>query len=462
MHYEVQVLIVTNTRNTSKVLSTSSLIQMMEKENINKICGLTDAEFISYLYSERERENSLNQVHGWNNWALAGAIATVVCASYSIFKSAGSLNSTHFLYYTSGLLAIIWNYLSWAFIFKRNRGIDYGRVRVLKDVFPQVDFWMKLLSFISLPFFIIRDHGMDSIAWWWIGVAFWYVSVRVMAHFQRNEIVSSWYDRAYLPLSWQNIIHELLSCLFFSFIIAVSFKTIPGHIICSEFEMAICVTALYVLLYVLFKINVDNPAAKQFDAIIDDYLYKGVSKEATYQKILINRMGYGVIEVCNDAINSINESLKDYSSFEQKILIIKDNITRDDITQKEFETYFKDLDSSIAYLNKLIREAKKLKDRINKIFECAPGLTDIDSLDKVINTNEMILEKIEKLSNMLSDAITNVRESKRPYLCQKYGGLCFNMECEARNDKMSMMTRFKIRCGGLLKHKRLLDKELIS
>lgn len=432
----------------------------MGKENANRICGLTDADFISYLYSERDRENNLNQVHGWNNWALAGAIITVGCTSYSIIKSAGSLNRTVFLYFTSGWIAIIWNYLSWAFVFKRNRGIDYGRVRVLKDVFPQVDFWMKLLSFISLPILIIRDHGMDSIAWWWIGVAFWYVSVRVMAHFQRNEIVSSWYDRAYLPLSWQNIIHELLSCLFFSFIIAVSFKSIPGPIICPEFEMAICVTALYVLFYVLLKINVDNPAAKQFDAIIDDYLYKGVSKETTYQKILINRMGYGVIEVCNSIINSINEILKDYSLFEQKIITVNENIKRDDVGPKELDKYFKDLDSSIAYLNKLIRESKKLKDRIKKMFDCAPGLTDIDSLDKVISTNEMILDKIEKLSNMVSDAISTVRESKMPYLCQKYGGLCFNMECEARNDKMSMLNRVKIRCGSLLKHKRILDKDL--
>ena len=54
----------------------------MEKDKISieipkTITDLTDAEFLSFLYSERDREESLNSYQGWNVWAVAGALITV-------------------------------------------------------------------------------------------------------------------------------------------------------------------------------------------------------------------------------------------------------------------------------------------------------------------------------------------------------------------------------------------------
>ena len=49
----------------------------MKKENIIE---LSDSEFLSYLYAERDREESLNSYQGWNIWAIVGALVTVVCA----------------------------------------------------------------------------------------------------------------------------------------------------------------------------------------------------------------------------------------------------------------------------------------------------------------------------------------------------------------------------------------------
>ena len=57
---------------------------MEEKEckKRTEIYELPDGEFLSFLYSERDRENSLRQYQGWNIWALVGAISTVVVAGY--------------------------------------------------------------------------------------------------------------------------------------------------------------------------------------------------------------------------------------------------------------------------------------------------------------------------------------------------------------------------------------------
>ena len=56
----------------------------MEKNKSLKINELSDGEFLSYLYAERDREESLNHFQGWSIWAVIGAIVTVICTAYSI------------------------------------------------------------------------------------------------------------------------------------------------------------------------------------------------------------------------------------------------------------------------------------------------------------------------------------------------------------------------------------------
>jgi len=62
-------------------------MEKVEEEHVFKVTELSDAEFLSYLYAERDREESLNSYQGWNSWAVVGASITVVCAAYGIIIS---------------------------------------------------------------------------------------------------------------------------------------------------------------------------------------------------------------------------------------------------------------------------------------------------------------------------------------------------------------------------------------
>jgi hypothetical protein len=57
--------------------------EVKEKHDF-KVTELSDAEFLSYLYAERDREESLNSYQGWNLWVVIGAMITVACAVYGI------------------------------------------------------------------------------------------------------------------------------------------------------------------------------------------------------------------------------------------------------------------------------------------------------------------------------------------------------------------------------------------
>lgn len=106
------------------------------------ILNLNDSEFISFLYSERDRENSLSQYQGWNNWALAGAIIAILCFVYATIKDAGQIDSMQCIYYATGSIAFFLAYHTWLSFFERKRGHDFTRVRLLREKTP----WLVLCN----------------------------------------------------------------------------------------------------------------------------------------------------------------------------------------------------------------------------------------------------------------------------------------------------------------------------
>lgn len=416
----------------------------MDDKKKESILNLDETDFISYLYCERERENNLSQVPGWSNWALFGAMVAVLWTAYGIAKGT-TINYNSLLYFMSGFIALFWNYRSWDNFFKRERGIDYGRVKFLKHVFPKVDLGMIYICSLFFVVAFIKDHKIEPIVWLWLAVIFLYSFAFFFGIVHRNTIVNSWLSNSFFPNFRHSIMFDLFASLLFCFIIPLSFNKASPTIFCGEFELGLCMATFIVLLYILIKTNAGNPVVKQFDVIIDEYLYKSVSKEVTYQKILSNRMGYGVIEACKNEIISINEMLNDYDNEKGFLLVIDTAIKKDDLTQDEMDDYMSKIDASICYQRKLIKVSKQLIEKVKQIKKCAPGLTTMDSLKDIIETYDIILDKIDTLSMMVSNIIENIRVSKKEYICHKYGGLCYNMDCEKRNDKMSLWNRLQLR-----------------
>ena len=119
----------------------------MEDRNA-RIYELSDSEFLSFLYAERDRENSLSQFQGWNNWAIAGAIVTIVCAIYTICKNTVLIDSEYILYGFTGAMALYLLIKAYSVFFMRKRGYNRYCVRVLKEQIPKVDLILIIISSI--------------------------------------------------------------------------------------------------------------------------------------------------------------------------------------------------------------------------------------------------------------------------------------------------------------------------
>ena len=76
------------------------------KDKHSLVSEMSDSEFVSFLYSERDRENNLSQFQGWNNWAIAGALATIIYNIFTIWRSEIWLSPDIMLYAFSATMAL--------------------------------------------------------------------------------------------------------------------------------------------------------------------------------------------------------------------------------------------------------------------------------------------------------------------------------------------------------------------
>ena len=134
-----------------------------EKESL-KINELSGGEFLSYLYAERDREESLNHFQGWNIWAVVGAMITVACATYSIIcNHLGEIDrlKTGYLVsnYVSRLFLLWFVVVSVKSFVARKRAMDYKKLKYLKDVAPIPYLIVSTICTVELAlFFIFTEH----------------------------------------------------------------------------------------------------------------------------------------------------------------------------------------------------------------------------------------------------------------------------------------------------------------
>ena len=105
----------------------------MDEKKFLKINELSDGEFLSYLYAEREKEESLNHFQGWNIWAVIGAMITVICTAYSIrCNHLGEIDRLRTGYlvsdYVSRLFLLWFVVVSVKSFVERKRATDYKKL----------------------------------------------------------------------------------------------------------------------------------------------------------------------------------------------------------------------------------------------------------------------------------------------------------------------------------------------
>lgn len=419
--------------------------EYIQNNNKNIITELSDSDFLSFLYSERERENNLSHYQGWNNWALIGAIIGVIVSGYAIAKeNIFAIDYLQITYYISGLWAFFHGYKFIIIFFKRKRGKDSLRFKKLKESISKVDICLILIS--SLIFFIIFvvARKWQIVTWLWGFVLILYTIVLILCVCVRENIVRAFYDEIFFPnLHITNLFSGLTSGLF-ALISFKSFTAIPECIFNPNFELAICASSMLILFYFFLKLNFEeNRVINEFDKIIDEYLYNGVSKENTFKNIRINRMGYNAIEICRKQLNDIDSSIQIYSDKVNKMNEIIQTFEEGTYSFDDIDKYYDETIQTAKGLSFVLKKNKNLIKMIEQMSKQEP---------LIINTQEFMQLAQKPYDNiiLIDEWITNIQTITnkfhmiiKHYYCYKYGELCFKA-CEQRHEKLSLICRIQI------------------
>lgn len=409
---------------------------MQLKPDKTFISEMSENEFLSFLYSERERENEISKFHGWNNWALIGAGIAVLYATYTILGGVCELEWIRVVCYSTGSFALFWSYRSWAFFFQRSRGHNLTRVRLLKEVFPWIDVCLAIIVAIVAIVSISVLGSSSGLIWLWISVIVLQIVAVVVSVFDRDRVVSTFFTKLYFPRIRLNLAYEIVLATLLVVIWRQSFMLGSWSIICPEFELGVCFTVIIILIYLLLVSNFENKAVKDFDEIMDKYIYAGESKENTYKSIIINRVGYGVLEVCNKDLQRIEEMSVACEQKGRHLAEIKDKIQNGRFEMSQLLEFLIETKDTVTYLRDSLHQSMRLSNRLDEIMSLAPFSLQVEDFKDILDANKAFFERILSVDKEVDTVTALLQEEDRKYICQKYSIYCTSTECDQKNDEL--------------------------
>lgn len=398
----------------------------MEKDKISieipkTITDLTDAEFLSFLYSERDREESLNSYQGWNVWAVAGALITVVCTIYGILSAhIDEIDRIRVLYLVSrclGTIFLYWQAVSFFMSFmERKRAKDYKKIKFLKDVAP-IPYLIVVTAcslLMTIGFIVVNvvndfDWNVMSISWIVLAVSYLLICINVYAN--RNAIVWAVKNEVWFARTWHMVAVGLFVLAFFWLIWKWSGENVLGPFVgTSEFELAACFTAIVMLVYLLLKIKFANRKSSEIDVLIDEYVYKGRSKDVIYRQLRANQMGYGILEACSRELYS----LKDYSdTFEQqkgKLDEVRESFIHGAVDVDCFGEQFRELKRSLDYNDEWAARVDALYDKVNEIDRNVPELRKEEEFVNMLKIVGYMMKKGRDMNSKIKSVIDETQK----------------------------------------------------
>lgn len=408
----------------------------------NWITELSDAEFLSFLYSERERENNISQYHGWNNWVLVGTIIGVVVSVYNIVKeNLSDLSYLQIIYYVSGLWALFLGFEFLVLFFLPLRGVNHSKVRTLKNTTPWVNIVFVLSSSLLFVTVLVLFGGENIIILLWGIILTIYFLEVILTLFFRNRIVSVFNDNIIFPSPQiDNFIESIKRGIFVAIFIQ-SFYIASWHFFNISFEIGACSTFILILLYVLCKVNSNNKMVKRFDKIVDEHIYNGDSKEKTFEKICINRMEYNSFFICYEEVKYIASSIQIFIDEIQEISDVLETFDMGTYSAEDIYKHFYIVKKRIRQIKKLSEKNDTISKKIVQMKEKSPLIANTQEYEQVViiyNENCLLIDKLKQ--TLLS--IKKILESfKKQYHCRKYGRICFiaywvKMKCQCLKDKI--------------------------
>ncbi len=235
-----------------------------------------------------------------------------------------------------------------------------------------------------------------------------------------------------------NLTTERIVDAFLAFILCFiwmqSFGKVTGPILGSpDFELAVCLAALLFLLYIGTKVILSVKKSSIIDVLIDDFIYNGISKEIVYKHLIIDRMGFSVLEICAHELHVLKNSAESLQEHKQNIGNLDAILTDGSIDIHHMQDYI-DIIKSANSLSICLDKAEELLDKLDQILNLDIGLANDLEYQYVSSELNRIIKELQSFMKLSDTVEKKLRNWWQVFHCDKRGGWCVE-ECPHRHDR---------------------------
>ena len=391
----------------------------------------SDAEFLSFLYSERKRLRNNNLYPGWSSWALVCVLFALAAYCYGVLKTLNGRFDIVLLYHIFTAFCPVTLFtthmIEWKIRSKHGNAVRLAR---LKEVAP-----VSLLSFILVisilctvlgflyPVFVILPYC-------WIvtmtisGVCLWSV------YKDRNQ----WVTRSGVNfVSCNSKLDNKLIALLLGVLVAPS-TTASLQLsfgISIEFEVCICLIVFLVVAYVLQRCLFANVQEKALDDHIYGYLYEGKSKQSVVKQLEISMLGILPSDSLYSKFSRMIEFQSMMPTVKKRLMEVEDELKSRKLTLEEVNeliSEFTDLSAKWAKYNlsqtDFIQQAHALIKLETTVYD-KDFVTMIETMPDLLKEFEKTTLKIGTIMDALRDSVYQIER-------EECDSLCVNMDCKKR------------------------------
>ena len=407
---------------------------------MDNLKDFTKAEFLYFLYAEKSREIENNSVPGWSKWAVSGTIVTIIIFLYhEITANYLTYDYEIFSRYTIISIAAAALFLLFCRYSSGVKSYMSEKVRPLKD---EVSVLIYIFQFV-----LCLGATILQIYWFGFSLAFVFLTIAVLINVfiliyifvNRDKFVLAQL-KTQVFVNWKKdtFIHSFLGSLYggtIGFSITDLLKKQQGFYF-SEFEFAIGLLALIILIYWLLKISEkNNGVADEIDRLINKFVVGVISQEDAYKKYILIMYGFSAYQTIENDLEIIEDIKINYNDKTNIINDLEKRVQGNTISFDELQQIHQTLKAEINFYSKSMTSLSVLLDKFNNITNLGiPAAVDAEF--------NAVLEEYKNAYNLFSNLVAQteliMKEIRNIIYCNKCGGICLDYECSHRNEPMSL------------------------
>ena len=160
------------------------------------------------------------------------------------------------------------------------------------------------------------------------------------------------------------------------------------------------------LTYLLLKIKLANRKSSELDVLIDEYVFKGKTKEDVYRQLRANQMGYGILEACSQELYALKKYSDTFEQQKEKMVEVKESFINGTVDIDNLDEKFSELKK---YNDEWAARVDALHDKVDEIDRNVPQLKNEEEFGNMLKIVGYMMGKGREMNVKIKSVIEEMQ-----------------------------------------------------